>query len=245
MAIGTDITKAFADRLSDLIEEKRKDGKTFKDIAAESGVPTGSLSKYQNDAGEPGINSLVKLAKYFDVSTDYMLGISDIASGNADDMAIEKRLGLNSKSISELSRFIDEEDGDSFFINKLSEAGFWKIIENIEYSYIKYTKAMMDEIVRFENTPEQRLLYSIEHANYQPKRNKDQLGFTLNLSAEHYFDFCLRQEGENIKWLVKEIADKFIDQVLGPDSLYEQQKNEQKKKKRKTQRAKREEGENG
>ena len=245
MAIGTDITKAFADRLSDLIEEKRKEGKTFKDIAAESGVPTGSLSKYQNDAGEPGINSLVKLAEYFNVSTDYILGISDIASGNADDMAIEKRLGLNSKSISELSLFIDEEDGDSTFINKLSEAGFWEIVGKIEYSYVKYTRAMMDELVKFEDKPEQRLLYTIKHADYQPVKNKDTLGFTLNLSAEHYLDFCLQQAGANLKWLVKEIADKFIDQVLGPDSLYGQKKKEQKKIAQKNLQAKKEGNENG
>jgi len=89
MATGSNYTKAFADRLSDLIDLKKQEGKTFKEIAIESGVPIGSLSKYHNDAAEAGVNSLVKLAKYFNVSTDYLLGITDIANGDAGDMAIE------------------------------------------------------------------------------------------------------------------------------------------------------------
>jgi transcriptional regulator with XRE-family HTH domain len=199
------------------------------------------LSKYQNDAGEPGINSLVKLAEYFGVSTDYMLGITDIACGNADDMAISKRLGLNSKSINELSRFIDKEDGNSTFLNALSKTDFWNIIYNIELAYVKYMQAMIEEHLAFRDKPEQRLLYTIDHADYKPVKNIGQLGFTLSLSAEHYYDFCLQEAGTNLKWLMKELADNRLDKLDFSDPKTQTKQ----KKLRKTRREKEEERDNG
>lgn len=71
---GTETTKVFADKLSDLINEKKT--KKHEEIANEIGVTKGSISKYINDNGEAGINSLVKIARYFNVSTDYLLGLT-------------------------------------------------------------------------------------------------------------------------------------------------------------------------
>jgi len=229
MATGTDITKTFADRLSDLIDEKRQEGKTFKDIAAESGVPTGSLSKYQNDAGEPGINSLIKLAEYFGVSTDYMLGITDIADGNADDMAIAKRLGLSSNSIEELCRF-KHESGESIFLNHLSDGSFWDILIGCEVALINYLHARSDEFLSFRGSPEASLLYEIDHVNYRPVRNKGELGFTLNLSAEHYYDFCIQQASTKLEGFMKDLADSLIARIAADSKSKAPQKEKKRQK---------------
>jgi len=221
MSTGSDHTKAFADRLSDLIDAKKHEGKSFKEIAAESGVPTGSLSKYQNDAAEAGVNSLVKLAKYFGVSTDYLLGITDIANGNADDMAIEKRLGFNSHTINEFTHFMDPEDEDSVFINLLSATGFWEIIYDLGIAFNHYTLAMRDEILEYKNRPEDRLMYSIDNANYQPVRNEDDLGFTLSLTAEHYFIFCLQKACSDFEDHMIEMSQNLLTRIQ--DSTGERQ----------------------
>lgn len=67
----------FADRLKELVREKKKDGKGLRDIAKDVGVCPGILSDWQNGNKAPRSDSIVNLARYFDVSADYMLGLTD------------------------------------------------------------------------------------------------------------------------------------------------------------------------
>ena len=90
-----EIKKAFADQLQDLLAEvKETRGISLHEVARASGVPSGSISAYQNAEKEAGIEKLSKLADYFEVSTDFLLGRSTDKEGNADVMEVEKRLGL-------------------------------------------------------------------------------------------------------------------------------------------------------
>ena len=201
MAIGSDHTKVFADRLSDLIDAKRKQGKIFKDIAAESGVPTGSLSKYQNDFAEAGVNSLVKLAKYFGVSTDYLLGISDIANGDASDMAIEKRIGLKSATIGFLKWF--NEQDECHFFNMLFENGYWKLLVDSQILYYEYLEARLDESDYLaESDPDKEQYYS-DLNDLRPTRDSTGPGFYLHLDADKYLSLRLQQ-----------INDSFVEFML-------------------------------
>jgi transcriptional regulator with XRE-family HTH domain len=214
MAAGTDITKSFADRLSDLIYQKRKEGKSFKEIAEESGVPTGSLSKYQNDACEAGISSLIKLATYFDVSTDYLLGLSDVATGNADDMAIEKRLGLNDKTINHLRRFIDEDSGYCHFLNILSETEFWDIIIDLQNAFYIFKEAMEEENLAVLNNQEVRKKYEGGNLPYnRPTKKINELGFNLSLGAEEYFNYCLQQACRDLDYVMSWFSTDYVHKV--------------------------------
>lgn len=66
--------RIFADNLDELI---KKDGKGLRKISKDTGIAIGTLSKYQNDGAEAGIDKLVSIANYFNVSTDWLLGLSD------------------------------------------------------------------------------------------------------------------------------------------------------------------------
>lgn len=102
---GTETTKVFADKLFDLINEKKP--KRHEEIANEIGVDKSSISKYINDNGEAGINSLVKIARYFDVSTDYLLGLTDVRSNDKSIKAICDFTGLKEYSIKCLKEMKD------------------------------------------------------------------------------------------------------------------------------------------
>lgn len=52
--------------------------KPLKQIAIEVDMPPSSLSKYQNNQMEPSISNLIKLAIYFNVSLDFLAGMSNI-----------------------------------------------------------------------------------------------------------------------------------------------------------------------
>jgi transcriptional regulator with XRE-family HTH domain len=90
------VTSIFADRLQDLIAES---GKTINELSSpdEIGISSGSLSKYQNDVAEPGITALVKLADYFNVSFDYLLGKSDCK--HRENIDIREETMLSEKAI--------------------------------------------------------------------------------------------------------------------------------------------------
>ena len=64
----------FGERLKQLQEEC---GKTFHQIERESGVSKTSLAYWCRTDAMPNSNSLIQLVKYFDVSADWLLGISN------------------------------------------------------------------------------------------------------------------------------------------------------------------------
>lgn len=64
----------FAERLKDLRSRK---GRTQDEVGKVVGKSREAVSKYEIGEREPDLSSVAALAKYFDVSTDYILGISD------------------------------------------------------------------------------------------------------------------------------------------------------------------------
>lgn len=66
--------KVFSERLSELIFESKKSN---KDVAKESGVAKSSLYEYFKGNKMPTIKSLIKLADYFKVSTDFLVGLEE------------------------------------------------------------------------------------------------------------------------------------------------------------------------
>ena len=48
-----------------------------KELALKANIPEGSLSRYENDIRKPKPKALIQIADALEVSTDYLLGISD------------------------------------------------------------------------------------------------------------------------------------------------------------------------
>jgi len=61
----------FADRLK---ECRKNMNKTQKDVAIYLGLTEGSYQKYELSKHEPKMETLNKLADYFNVSVDYLMG---------------------------------------------------------------------------------------------------------------------------------------------------------------------------
>lgn len=99
-----------------------RSGKRPNPIGKEIGLSSGIISKWKN-GGIPNGETLMKLAKYFDVSVDYLLGLSPYIKINGDLVAME------STDI-ELKSQISEN------IAKLNNEGLSKVAE--------YTKDLVD-----------------------------------------------------------------------------------------------------
>lgn len=64
----------FAERLNELIINS---GKQQNDICKELGIYKQKFSRWKTGFTEPSFDDLIMLAKYFKVSTDYLLGLED------------------------------------------------------------------------------------------------------------------------------------------------------------------------
>lgn len=68
-------------------------------LASELHIAYSSLGKYERGEQQPSFETLIKIANYFNVSTDYLLGISNTKSTNLEISYISNYLGLNEDSI--------------------------------------------------------------------------------------------------------------------------------------------------
>ena len=91
-------TNTFADRLKELR------GKKEKTIAAAGiGISRPALVNYETGKRKPDIEILEKIANYYNVSADYLIGRTDIKSSDLDIREIAEKTGLTEEAISILS----------------------------------------------------------------------------------------------------------------------------------------------
>ena len=76
--------------LSERIYELRMSfGWTQVHLAQKLGVTKQTVSNWENDNIQPSIEMLIKLSKIFNVSTDYLLGLTPTNSVNVDGLPVE------------------------------------------------------------------------------------------------------------------------------------------------------------
>ena len=96
----------FPERLRDLLNGKAGTrGKTTQaELAAYLGIPNrSSIAGYANGNNEPGLERIVKIATYFGVSTDWLMGLSDVeACGSETREKTEEVMAMEAQRIARL-----------------------------------------------------------------------------------------------------------------------------------------------
>ena len=83
------------------ISELRKNrGWSQVDLAKQLNITKQTISNWENDNIQPSVEMLVRIAKVFGVSTDYLLGLNESTQLNVD--------GLPDKVVAHLSLLIDD-----------------------------------------------------------------------------------------------------------------------------------------
>lgn len=67
------------DRIFQLKEERHL---TNKQVEIGAGLANSSLSQWKKGKGKPSLDNIVKISKYFNVSSDYILGLSENRRGD-------------------------------------------------------------------------------------------------------------------------------------------------------------------
>lgn len=63
---------------------RKQSGLTQSELGSRVGLSKAVVSKYENGMGYPTFGTLIRIAKYFSVTTDYLLGVE---SGSALDVS--------------------------------------------------------------------------------------------------------------------------------------------------------------
>lgn len=98
--------------IGDRIKELReKQGLTQKQLSEDPrlNLNINTLASYERNIREPKIDLIVRMARYFDVTTDYLLGISECKE--YDNAQIEKQFPISEKAIIEFKRILNEDSG--------------------------------------------------------------------------------------------------------------------------------------
>ena len=86
----------FAKTIRELME---KNGTTQDELAEKVGKTRQTVSQYANGISEPGYDTLVKIAKHFEVSTDFLLGITDTKTPDSTAQAVIAYTGLTEENV--------------------------------------------------------------------------------------------------------------------------------------------------
>lgn len=73
-------------------------------------ISQGQLSNYKNAKSAPSAEALVCLAQFFNVSTDYLLGLTDSTSKEEVDQEMNKKYNLSDKAMRNLARWKKTDD---------------------------------------------------------------------------------------------------------------------------------------
>jgi len=115
---STQTTKDFSENLSRLVDERKEQGFSQKEIAAGIGIASGTLSDWCSDNKTPTIDAIPKIADYFGVSAAWLIGCSGVRERGTDLQKIHYETGLSSAAITKL--MVDKEIGDNNYVQMLN-----------------------------------------------------------------------------------------------------------------------------
>ncbi|UEL47327.1 helix-turn-helix domain-containing protein [Terrisporobacter hibernicus] len=96
----------FQQRLRQLRKDK---GLTIEQLAKELGTAKSTLSRYENGLREPKKDFLEILSSYFDVSYNFLLGITDVKHDNNENNIIDNEI-LEALDDIEIIKFLQENN---------------------------------------------------------------------------------------------------------------------------------------
>ena len=97
--IKSDTVKIFSVRLTHLMadkEIKKKELADFLDVSA------AAIGQFKSGIATPKIDNLIKLAEYFNVSIDYLLGLTDVKTTDINIREICEYLNITEECVHQL-----------------------------------------------------------------------------------------------------------------------------------------------
>ena len=125
-----DYNSTLAVRLRELINEKKT---TITNVAEVADVTRQAVSAYQDGSSQPTADTLKKIAKHFNVSVDWLLGLSETKSTDPKVKEICEYTGLSEEAIEKLHEHTEFNKNYPQYTNVLEHLDIF--IENCGYIF--------------------------------------------------------------------------------------------------------------
>lgn len=136
----------FKDRLRELRIEKKCSVRSLAESLEKS---ESAIRMWETGKAKPDADTLIKLSDFFEVSTDYMLGISGVKTLDTDMQALCSMTGLSEKAIANI-QYMAKEDPFALVM-------FIKLVEDLDFCgnnvndvhIAPYRHPVLHEILRY------------------------------------------------------------------------------------------------
>lgn len=120
---------AFPSRLRELMKDT---GTKQKDLAQALGVKPQTVSLYTQGQSFPDVNNLAKIARFFDVSADYLIGLAKVPNVDMDIKKVNEITGLSAGIIEWLQSITSQPQNINVLNSILGNKTFQAIISTID-----------------------------------------------------------------------------------------------------------------
>ena len=121
------------------------------DTAANLGVTRQSFNNWLNAVNEPDFATLIKIAKYYNTSVDYLLGLSDIESLDSNIKTSCTTTGLSQAAVEKLALWTSADDRRKLWTDYLSyyitSPDFEKALEYINKAHNCYNGDLNEDVI--------------------------------------------------------------------------------------------------
>ena len=90
------------------------DAKTANELKDYLGITIQAINQYKQGTAYPKTENLIKIADYFGISVDFLLGITDIPNTDTNMQAVHKFTGLSAGAIGKLQDIYEENRKTAF-----------------------------------------------------------------------------------------------------------------------------------
>ena len=181
------------ERLGDLRAAR---GLNYEQLAEETGLSKSALQQYENNEFKDiSLHAIIKLAKYYGVTTDYLLGLSETKKYAIDNI---NSLGLSEELIDILRQ---GKINIPLFCELAAHKDFPKLLADIEIYVNRFASKVIEFVNTFVNTGREQIIEKCHPI--QPDHILDMLS-DIQVDEGNYFDKRIHDDMDAI---VKDIRE--------------------------------------
>lgn len=117
-----------------------------------------SVSAYCDGSGQPSWENIAKIAEYFSVSTDWLLGVTNIESVERNIQVAASTLGISGKAAENLARISTETEDDNIFISLKKSAAHDALNRILESEDVLWIAEATDHLLDIEKARPRNIL---------------------------------------------------------------------------------------
>lgn len=198
--------KVFSERLTKLRQKKELTQQQLGEVLQ---IPRVSITRYETAERTPTVDHLVQLAQFFNVPSDYLLGLSSVESYDTELQAVCDYTGLSEEAVSELNLAFDSTNQpeamnleENEYVTELIKTLSWLIseqhIHEIIYHLLLVKYYSQNYVLLYEDMCTNGF-FEINHKNERSQ------GIKKNIDMKLIDLFKLQEIGEDI--------DKELDKI--------------------------------